>query len=144
MKQSDITPGVIELSKELAEHWRMEIYRGCWIICKDTNRPYLIEVVEEWENKDISYDLSEGDGITTEPISSFKEHIDEFFIPIPSISDCLDKLRELGFKVRISEIRSDRPHVCKLYDLDGFSVATFTRNSTHEALLSALLEVVKK
>jgi len=31
MKQSDITKKVIELSKKIAEHWRMEIYVGGWI-----------------------------------------------------------------------------------------------------------------
>lgn len=114
MRESDITPEVIELAKEIAEIWRMEIYVGCWIIHKDGGIPHLVSTgVQFYEN--------------------------EHQISIPSISDCLEKLRELDIEPDISidangntYLKYDDPLKMYLYD------------SCHEALLSALLEVLKK
>jgi len=89
MKQSDITPEAIRLSKEIAKYWRMEIYEGCWFW--DAEVGYLFMVHEVFDSTWVD---------------------DEY--PIPSISDCLEKLGNCA-DIKV----------------------------VHEALLSALLEVVK-
>lgn len=72
MKKSDITKEVIRLSKEIAEVWRMEIYKGCWII---TPKRLLYLVTNDHE---LDWMSKEG----------------YIHTPIPDIADCLRKLRE--------------------------------------------------
>ena len=135
MKESDITQPVIEKCKEIAKHWRMEIYVGCWICLIQIKRgkkkfnPELVDGKIFWIDKD-TRQLYWG---------SFGEIHKKEYIPIPSISDCLEKLRELEVEPDISidangstYLQYDDPLKMYLYD------------SCHEALLSALLEVVKK
>ena len=78
MKEKDITPEVIKLSKEIAELYRMEIYKGCWV---------------GWSSDD-GLDL-----VTTELGVAFLNKSEKrLWFPIPLISDCLEKLRELGWR----------------------------------------------
>ena len=78
MKQFDITPKIINLSKRIAKHDRMEIYKGCWFVAGATGKTlYLVE----WKS----------------PMGAVKAG-DKIFqaddlIPIPSISDVLEKLQ---------------------------------------------------
>ena len=113
MKQSDITSEIIALSRKIAEYWRMEIYKGCWY-CD-------IDILCLWHEN-------------YEP-----DFPDEVF-PIPSISDCLEKLGQLG----VGDIEL-------IQDVDKWTVYFFPKtathatammgNSLHEALLQALLAV---
>lgn len=144
MNRNDITEKIIELSRKIAELWRMDIYRGCWIVCKDTGKLFLVEVVEEWKDGDVSYDLSEGDGIQTEPIASFKEHVDNFFIPIPTIHDVLRKLRELKFNYDIASYRTRKIISLAIYNPNSFANGMqFESESLREVLLTALLQVLE-
>ncbi len=125
MKESDITQPVIDKCKQIAEYWRMEIYEGCWIVLWNGQ----IKLID-CESKE---DLDE-DGYS-----------DKDLTPIPSISDCLEKLDELGWVVWVgnaddSEVKS--PWVCHIYKIDEYKEENYGDNPL-EALLSALLEVLK-
>ena len=87
MQEKDITTPIIDKCKELAKHWRMEIYEGCWVH------------LEEWEEKIFLVTEVNGEDIEVSGfhwISTRGFFSGEDF-PIPSISDCLEKLRELGW-----------------------------------------------
>ena len=118
MREKDITKEVIRLSKEIAEHWRMEIYEGCWFVSGLDGQPILY--------KDILYD------------PDYKKPD----IPIPSISDCLEKIRELGYCMRLE----DQPDFYEFGiwdDVEYAPIATGADQNLHQCILSALLEVVK-
>ncbi len=129
MKKPDITQPVIDKCKQIAEYWRMEIYEGSWIL-------------EAWHGMALvkwsPYLVSD---------ISLMPHRKNERIPIPSISDCLEKLRELndihftidsdarGWAVAI--VHPFHPKFnAEIHDFEG--------DTLHEALLSALLAVLKK
>ena len=138
MRKSDIIEKVIELSKKIAEHWRMEIYVGGWICLIQIKRgkqkfnPELVDGKIFWIDKD-TRQLYWG---------SFGEIHKKEYIPIPSISDCLDKLRELGYFIRIQD-QPDFYEVGIWKDVEDENIAGGASPNIHEALLSALLEVLK-
>ena len=110
MKESDITQPVIDKCKQISEHWRMEIYVGCWIICSYLKMDVVV--------------LHHG-------VSIYKGEL----IPIPSISDCLEKLRELR---ALSAFGGGATKA-----ITAFLMGQITITKLHESLLSALLEVLK-
>ena len=123
MKQSDITPEIIALSRKIAEYWRMEIYKGCWY-CD-------IDILCLWHEN-------------YEP-----DFPDEVF-PIPSISDCLEKLRALNLRVYISGLHYKYPvNDEKWYSVSihrlpyGEEIVFICIENFHEALLQALLAVLE-
>jgi len=136
MKESDITTPVIDKCKQLAEHWRMEIYEGCWVSVEHMGS--TLELI-------IGSDKPRADG---------KDNRDLFSggncIPIPTFSDCLDKLRELGCPLEIKPIKVQKwkwrltwgePY--KIKKPWGGITNCKDISALHEALLSALLEVLK-
>ena len=112
MREKDITPEVIRLSKAIAELWRMKIYVGCWVI---TLREVVYLIKSESEIEWIEEDHGG--------------------IPIPSISDCLEKLKELDSEWRTHQL------VAVFDGLLTYDIMTI--QIFHEALLSALLEVLR-
>lgn len=143
MKQSDITPEVIRLSKELAEHWRMEIYEGCWIargMGRDLSGEYYYKAYQ------VTWLLHKGfqiidtvHGLQEAPIK---------YIPIPSISDCLKKLREFSDywrKLEEVEGNTEVTHLVTHFLCGyGFTKTQLALQELHKDLLSALLEVLKE
>jgi len=122
MKKSDITQPIIDKCKQLAEHWRMEIYVGCWIVTNFGTKLIIKHPTE---------------------IPHFRNRGD--FTPIPSIWDCLEKLRELGFKAIIHfDYPGDEPMVDAFWfrAIPPLLKSHKKSPSFHEALLSALLEVL--
>ena len=132
MNQQQITDEVKRLAKEIAKYWRMEIYKGCWVkiggkiqLVSNCNNNYFYTgcnyVKNQWTNR-------KGSGI-----------------PIPSISDCLEKLRELKLRYIFHAWGLDKILVSLIDDEKGCVIVDQVEAPTlHEALLSALLEVVKK
>ncbi len=136
MEESQITPEVIKLSKQIVEHWRIEIYGGCWLT-KDSKSALktlaLVTGTDKW--RIYFYELNWGN------TSNHKNKMDEWF-PIPSISDCLEKLRER------SEFMPDyynKKHFDRslLNIFKNYIKGEFTVEKVHYWLLSALLEVLK-
>jgi hypothetical protein len=125
MKKSDITQPVIDKCKQIAEYWRMEIYEGCWYVD--------IDLVRLWQLKEIP---------------SFPSEV----FSIPSISDCLEKLREgrwIAFHVYWGIFAKKFVVEIQHYPPTGTTSMIIkkhqhTSESLHEALLSALLEVLKE
>ena len=123
MKQSDITPKIIDLSKRIAEHWRMEIYEGCWYVLKNSS------ILGCW--------FSWGDRAYTDEI-----------VLIPSIEDVLEKLDDLGFMWNFQ--RTDKgDYQFHIYPLPTWVVPKYRKNyfetkDKHETVLLALLEVLRK
>ena len=136
MKKSDITLKIIELAKKIAELWRMEIYVGCWILDND-GKPALLEKVY----KDDKFMGGYGSHIRYFSKSNPKIY------PIPSISDCLEKLKELGLRYIFHAWELNEVYVQIISDkakdvIIDQQETCFT--TLHEALLSALLEVLQK
>lgn len=140
MKQSDITPKVIELSKEIAKHCQFPVGKGSWILPDkgfhwveplDKDKPHL--VVGKTSPPNSYLDLEKYKGHNSLPYTV------GYFIPIPSISNVLEKLRELKKQINI-----------QVYD-DGYILndpkkspqEILSISHFHEALLSALLEASK-
>ena len=130
MNKKHITPKAIELSKEIAEYWRMEIYKGCWVCViqvkkggEKFNRK-LIDGKTYWIDKD-TQQLYWG--------SFGKIHENDYF-PIPSISDVLKKLSGITTSIEKELLRL----VTNLWRGYHTNIIEF-----HKALLSALLEVLK-
>ena len=120
MKESQITPRVIKLSKEIAGHWRMEAYEGCWLFYVQNQQLTLAQISTQADVKELG------------------------FIPIPSISDCLEKLRELKWCIEISWIMEPRVRLDYVQPKEESKTIKTTGDTLHEALLSALLEVLRK
>jgi hypothetical protein len=133
MKAGGITPKIIDLSMEIAEKWRMEIYKGCWILRKfhrfSMNRQG--ETIEE----------------TWKPILIFdKQYERDTDIPIPSLSDALEKIRQLvpGELLVDLQIPHTGKHALCLYALEeDHAEKVNLGNTSYEAVLTALLEVLK-
>jgi hypothetical protein len=117
MRKEQITPEVIELSKKIAEKWRMDIYPGCWY-CYTNYSPE--DFIRQYPADKI-YPMGDFDRIT----------------PIPSIADCL---QELKGKFRKLTICNDGK--CEIEYLLSDGSYYCVENTPHEALLSALLEVL--
>ena len=131
MNKKHIMPEIIELSKELANYWRMPIYEGCWVCViqvkkggEKFNRK-LIDGKTFWIDKDTRqlYCWSLG-----------KIHENDYF-PIPSISDCISKLIELDPEWRTAAI---------VANFHGVLMGNIPLDEWHLALLSVLLEVLKE
>ena len=130
MKQSDITPESIKLSKQIAEFWRMEIYEGCWVskkVRKLVTKDEKIICKEIWKTRLYN-------GRTT----IIKEG--ECF-PIPSISDVLTRLQELDYILSIWQ-RGDKMFAVTASRPMGMGRSK-TSESLYVALLQSLLSVLK-
>lgn len=138
MRKEDITPEVIGLAKEISSYWRMEIYEGCW---------YQYTSLNPLNDEEESCLLLNSDREPISPQKQLDAPTNDIFrgkyIPIPTIADCSDKLRELGYKYLIE------------YDCDGHWLRVYggkekyrsfevDHQCEHEALLSALLSVLKE
>jgi len=128
MKEQDITPKVIELARKITKHWRMEIYEGCWVFLRWPT-PFLVrdEHSVEWA-------------------------IEQNAIPIPSISDCLEKLLELGYEsMNLQRRPLQFPWMTDIWDKESHDLEADTikrwRNkdeTLHEVLFSVLLKALKE
>ena len=130
MKQSDITPKIIDLSKRIAEKWRMEIYEGCWGILPNDNKLFLItEKIKGISHNGFRaiYPILPSFGKTTLMAS---DHI-----PIPSIEDVLSRLVQLE-GATAKYILAKR--------CDDVLLGHITVTEFHEALLEALLAVLEE
>jgi len=126
MKESDIVPKVVELAKEVAKYWKMEIYEGCWVKMVDG----LLLVKEKQNIKNLKQEKKR------------KESWHQWF-PIPSISDCLEKLREYANENITIFIDTSMIWFVTL-DMYTQKKKTNQSKSLHEALLSALLAALKE
>lgn len=145
MKESDITSEIIVKAKEIASLWRAEIYVGMGVAIFNASTSMLTEVgiIMELDKKD-------------ERIWVGKESKESWYywnnleggwlIPIPSISDCLEKLIELGFKVDIeTQALNQKKHWgVKTWGHYSKKARWFYSKGLLEALLSALLEALEK
>ena len=132
MKEQNIIPRVEELAGEIAKYWRMPIYKGCWIkiggkiqLVSNCNNNYFYTgcnyVKNQWTNR-------KGSGI-----------------PIPSISDCLEKLRELKLRYIFHAWELDDILVSLIDDEKGdVIVDQMKATALHESLLSAVLAVLEE
>ena len=134
MKQSDITPKIIELSKQIAEYWKMEIYEGCWVnISRDDTQKIVLATKVNclgfyWRSPDMN---------------DFRFFACPEDFPIPSISDALEKLRELDWCIEMTYICEPKIELNYVKGGERFKQIKAEGNTLHEALLSALLEVLK-
>jgi len=122
MKKQDITPKIINLAKRIAKYWRMEIYEGCWLFDVQNQRLTLAQISSQADAKELG------------------------FIPIPSISDCLKKLRELELRYIFHKYNLRKVSV-SIIDNKARTILFQSRKNfpiLHEALLNALLNVLKK
>lgn len=129
MKESDITPKVIELAKEIVKYWRMEIYEGCWITRAEASGHETTLITARKLDEIEHY--------------GFGAYINVGFFPVPSISDCLEKLRELQYYVQWND-NLDFYEVFIWKNLDDVPKSIKCKWKLHEALLAALLEVLKE
>ena len=119
MNKKHITPEIIKLSKEIAKYWRMEIYEGCWVLQGGLVKlvyqklGQFTRVIIECEKRDV---------------------LEGNLIPIPSISDCLEKLSGITTSIE-KELLGLVTNLWRGYHTN---IIEF-----HETLLSALLEVLK-
>ena len=123
MREKDITPEVIRLSKKIAELWRMEIVKGVWYIDDVDDTPFLAA-----------------------------GNYSPIFLPIPSISDCEQKLVELGYEsINLLRRPFKLPWMIDVWDkeshdLDADTIKTGENEdeTLHGALLSVLLKALSK
>lgn len=127
MREKDITPEIIKLSKEIAEIWRMEIYEGCWIVTEEHPK---------WAR------LVTGASDNKCRVLAVHYYTDDC-IPIPSISDCLEKVAEYAAENITIFIDASMIWFVTL-DMYTKKKKTNESKSLHEALLSALLAVLKE
>ena len=144
MRKSDIIEKVIELSKKIAEHWRMEIYVGGWICLIQIKRgkqkfnPELVDGKIFWIDKD-TRQLYWG---------SFGEIHKKEYIPIPSISDCLalltPRFNEIALDYSVDNVIDEKHwYVGCVKKGEYVPHIEMSNESLHLALLSALLEAVE-
>ena len=136
MRKSDVSQPVIDKCRELAEHWRMGIYEGCWVaraISGDLSgtREYKIYQVTWLLHKGFQV-INTTHGLEDMPIE---------YYPIPSISDVLSKLKEM--KILDIELIQEGDFWTVWFFSDEEHPKGKTCNTLHEALLSALLEILK-
>lgn len=135
MKESDITSEIIVKAKEIVKYWRMEIYEGCWVVNQSKTWREVSSIKKEAVIRDEGAVLI----YTKSQIRNY-----ELAVPIPSISDCLEKLRELEVGVALQD------HLFLMYAVGTWDSETSKFKPTAdastplEALLSALLEVLTK
>ena len=136
MRKADITTPIIEKCEQLAKHWRMEIYEGCWVEVT-IGRKTVCHTVG-YIGEDALYRVNTG-------LALFHVARADELLPIPSISDCLEKLRELNWYPEMAWITEPRVRIDYLCSGKSSQVIQIKQGDTlHEALLSALLEAVKK
>ncbi len=123
MKESDITQPVIDKCKQITELWRMEIYKGCWV--EINTNVYLVNRAESkiYQTGNTIWNKKDG-------------------IPIPSISDCLEKLQE---RQEIMPEYYNKKHFDRslLNIFKNYIKGEFTVEKVHYWLLTALLEVLR-
>lgn len=152
MKESDITPEVIKLSKEIAKLWKLEIYRGCWYHNSRDGKLHCWGGSFSIPSEELEFNLQEMlPKDKPEPLR---------ITPIPSISDCVEKLRKLGWFIWQIWERGKEPkelsdwviQITKAIEsgeyVFGYRMKEHCKlieaSTLHKALLSALLEVLKK
>ena len=146
MKESDITERIKELAREIAKYWRMEIYVGTWVCYVDVNGGRIIDIAVS-----VVPDEKDSDGVAFWVNNGYSNDEMDGYFGIPSIEDCLEKLRGLGAIFRLSyqkDLMKKNMEITDYFDGEHTVKEIFFRgywflNNPHEALLSALLEVVK-
>jgi hypothetical protein len=139
MKESEITPEIIQLSKEVAEYWRMEIEPGHWVYleCPDTDTVlWLVGATDIFKERELELE-SHG---TRECAYIMPEEA----TLIPSISDCLEKLEGLFGIIQIAINYPKKGGAVIVFDDDCEGMHGFFGDTLHEALLSTLLEILKQ
>ena len=142
MKQSDITPEIIALSKRIAEKWRMGVHKGSWWQRTAENYPDELILIPDEGSAELFNDISK------------HERLHHHGFPIPSISDCLEKLMEFNFNAydwssRICKKRKLSLTIFRdnFYECDDGELVNhfleFEGTTLHEALLEALLTVLE-
>ena len=141
MKQSDITERIIELSREIAKYWRMEIYEGCWIYDEVEERLVLFGKDTQLilNGKLLTYSLL----IKSDTTKELAQVTSGKFFPIPSISDALGKLRELDWCIEMTYICEPKIELNYVKGGERFKQIKAEGNTLHETLLSALLKMMK-
>ena len=142
MRKSDITTPIIDKCKELAKYWRMEIYEGCWV--KASNGAIATVIYKERDpcTADLlGYYIFDGAAMWYDlaPL--------EDIIPIPSISDVLEKLKELGwrnYQFSIAENGRIEMHIIHVPFTFKKEDEIIVQGTPLEALLSALIKVMKE
>jgi len=142
MKKLDITTPIIDKCKKLSQFWRMEIYEGCWGILPDDNKIFLITE----KIKGMSHN---GFRAIYPTLPSFGKItlVASEYIPIPSISDCLERLRELGwrnYQFSIAENGKIEMHIIHVPFTFKKEDEIIVQGTPLEALLSALIKVMKE
>ncbi len=128
MRESDITQPLLDKCKQIAEHWRMEIYHGCWA---------------GW-NSDDGLDLV----ATKLGVALLNKTKKLSWFPIPSVSDCESRLEEAGLMFKSERQFPSMKHEVYLewiptWNSPQLSTNRFVGSTLHLALLSALLKVLK-
>jgi len=135
MKKQSITKEVIRLARKIAEYWRMEIYEGCWVYIRKKLRiirNVYLDLGYYFTGRDEQWTIKSG-------------------LPIPTISDCEQKLVELGYEfMNLMRRPFKDPWMVKVWDAESHDLDADTikrwdnkGETLHEALLSTLLEVLK-
>lgn len=154
MKETDITPEVTELSKRIAEHWRCPVDAGSWVIPDtgfswveplDKDKPHLVVSKSMPPNSYLNLEKYKGNNSPPLPYTP------GYFIPIPSIADCEQKLLELGYEsMNLLRRPFKLPWMANVWDKESHDLDANTINrwedkgsSLHEAALSTLLRALR-
>ncbi len=119
------TENELILCREIAKRWRKPIEAGDWAL--DWGRAVLIATMDSFRNEAFIY---LNDGMTRKST--------DLLIPLLALSDCLDKLGEMGLEFRLENIDG----LCKIHlwypeiKVDGATL--------REAALRALLEALRR
>jgi len=130
MKKQDITFEIVDLAEQIAKHWKMEIYRGCWIkiggevqLITSTCDDYFFTGCNCFKNR---WANRKGSGV-----------------PIPSISDVYSLVNSKGYT--IDAIQDHDNMVNKQFNEVNIIHTNLTEGwrgigkNIHEAFLGALL-----
>jgi len=143
MKKSDITPGVIEAAKKIAELWRMEIYKGCWAHLPDKWNKRDFENLVLVQNKESVRNIKR---------EMRRKESYHHWIPIPDIGDCEQKLVELGYEsMNLQRRPFKHPWIADVWDKESHDLDTDTINrwedkgkTLHEIVLSITLKALRE
>lgn len=142
MKEKDITKEVIKLSKEIADSWRVEIEKFGWFSLNCDPSPFNLDNYTFWKEGECIYQ-STHDLLDPNQVTIYTKR--EWF-PIPSISDCLEKLRELGwrnYQFSFAEDGKIEMHILHIPFTFRAEEEIIVQGTPLEALLSALLKVLR-
>lgn len=146
MEEKDITQPVIDKCKQIALHWRMEIYEGCGVAVWNGSLKKItcVGIIAELDEKEKEIWIRSNGKNEHHYWNNLEGG---WLISIPSISDCLTRLEELNF---IWYFQRNDDETCELliYPLANFITPKYRKNhfkekTKHLVALSALFEVSK-